>query len=170
MPWTNTRRASSDGSARPRSTHSQAVAARTAAIAEFYAGSKAKPPPSRRPTGKGCRGEVVFRNRCEECHPDNGREGDRDGPRLAAQNPPYMLKQIRLFVSGKEVRLPPGQNLQRDLSDADLEAVAHSSRPRTRSPRPSRKRKSEKGRRAGKPRQIMANAGSRRPTKNAAGR
>ncbi len=95
------------------------------AIAEFYAGSKASRPKQEADGQKVARGEVVFRNRCEECHPDNGREGDKDGPRLAAQNLPYMLKQIRLFVSGKRKFGFLQDEAYKGLSDADLEAVAH---------------------------------------------
>ena len=96
-----------------------------AAIAGFYAASKATRPKQETDAEKVARGEIVYRNRCEECHPDNGREGDKDGPRMAAQNLAHLLKQTQLFVSGKRKFGFMQDEAFKGLSRDDLEAASH---------------------------------------------
>ncbi|MGE5472218.1 MAG: c-type cytochrome [Bacteroidota bacterium] len=70
-------------------------------IARHYAGSKAVRPRQETDPQKVAQGETVYRNRCADCHIDNGRDADKDAPFVGAQNLDYLLNQTRLFVTGK---------------------------------------------------------------------
>jgi cytochrome c553 len=70
-------------------------------IAKHYSETKAVRPKQETDPDKVARGEVVYRNRCADCHGDNGREADKDAPLVAAQNLDYLVKQSALFVGGK---------------------------------------------------------------------
>lgn len=96
-----------------------------AAIAQHYHGSKAVRPVQETDPEKVSRGEVVFRNRCNDCHADNGRDADKDAPLMAAQNLPYMTQQIRLFVGGKRKFGFLQDEAFNGLTLEDLDAVAH---------------------------------------------
>jgi len=71
-------------------------------------------------------GKQVHEDKCDTCHEDGGREQDDETPRLAGQWPDYTrvaLEECR----AKAKRCPPKQMGIRvkDLSDAELEALAH---------------------------------------------
>lgn len=96
-----------------------------AAIAHYYQSVKATRPVQETDPEKVARGEVVFRNRCNDCHADNGREADKDAPLMAAQNLPHMIHQIRLFVGGKRKFGFLQDDAFKGVSLEDLDAVAH---------------------------------------------
>lgn len=96
-----------------------------AAIAQYYHAVKATRPVQETDTEKVARGETVFRNRCNDCHGDNGREADKDAPLMAGQNLQYMTKQIRLFVGGQRKFGFLQDDAFKGQSLDDLDAVAH---------------------------------------------
>lgn len=96
-----------------------------AAIAQYYQAIKATRPAQETDPDKVARGEVVFRNRCNDCHGDNGREADKDAPLMAAQNLQHMVRQIALFVSGKRKFGFLQDDAFKGLSQEELESVAH---------------------------------------------
>ena len=71
------------------------------------------------------KGDALYQNRCADCHPDNGRESDKDAPLMAAQDLDYLIKQGRYFMDGKRKYAMMMDKSFQGLSDADLEAVAH---------------------------------------------
>lgn len=71
------------------------------------------------------RGETVFQDRCADCHPDNGRESDKDAPLMAAQDMEYMVKQMGYFTEGKRKFAFKMDESFHGLSMDDLTAVAH---------------------------------------------
>ena len=71
------------------------------------------------------KGEALYKRRCADCHPNNGRESKRDAPLLAAQNLDYLMEQKRAFVSGKRQFVFLMDDAFRGLSLADLDSVAH---------------------------------------------
>jgi cytochrome c553 len=95
------------------------------AIAQYYQAIKVTRPNQETDPDKVARGEVVFRNRCNDCHGDNGREADKDAPLMAAQNLQHMIKQIALFVSGKRKFGFLQDDAFKGLSQEELESVAH---------------------------------------------
>lgn len=96
-----------------------------AAIAGHYAGIRAIRPKQEVDLARLARGEEVYRNRCADCHPDNGREADKDAPLMAAQSLDYMLAQTRLFVSGKRKFGFLQDDAFKGLSSDDLDAAVH---------------------------------------------
>lgn len=96
-----------------------------AAIAGHYAGIRAIRPKQEVDPARLARGEEVYRNRCADCHPDNGREADKDAPLMAAQSLDYMLAQTRLFVSGKRKFGFLQDDAFKGLSSDDLDAAVH---------------------------------------------
>lgn len=96
-----------------------------AAVARYYQAVKATRPTQETDPDKVARGEVVFRNRCNDCHGDNGREADKDAPLMAAQNLQHQLHQIDLFVSGKRKFGFLQDDAFKGLSREELESVAH---------------------------------------------
>ncbi len=97
----------------------------TAAVAQFYASSRAARPPQPTNASLVAKGEALYKRRCADCHPNNGRESKRDAPLLAAQNLDYLKEQTRAFVSGKRQFVFLMDDAFRGLSLADLDSVAH---------------------------------------------
>jgi cytochrome c553 len=94
-------------------------------LAKHYAGQKAERPPRATDVALVTRGEDIYSRRCADCHLDNGRESDKDAPLLAAQELDYLIEQTLAFKQGKR-KLPfLMDDAYRDLSEADLTAVAH---------------------------------------------
>lgn len=96
-----------------------------AGIAGHYAGQRAPRPKQEVDAARLARGEEVYRNRCTECHPDNGREADKEAPLMAAQSLDYLLAQTRLFVGGKRKFGFLQDDAFKGLSSDDLDAAAH---------------------------------------------
>lgn len=96
-----------------------------AAIAQYYHAVKATRPTQETDPEKVARGEIVFRNRCNDCHGDYGREADKDAPLMAGQNLQYLINQIRMFVSGKRKFGFLQDDAFKGQSLEDLDAVAH---------------------------------------------
>lgn len=93
-------------------------------VAKHYAASKAVRPKQETDPDKVARGEIVFRNRCADCHMDNGRDADKDSPLMAGQDLAYMISQSRLFVSGKRKFGFLQDEAFKGLSDEELDAAA----------------------------------------------
>lgn len=96
-----------------------------AAVAKFYASSKAARPPQPVDAQLVVKGELTYQKRCAECHPDNGRNSDHDAPLVAAQKLDYLMEQTRAFVSGKRKFVFMMDDAFRGLSPAELDSVAH---------------------------------------------
>lgn len=96
-----------------------------AAVARFYATSKATRPVQLTDPQLVDKGLVIYRDHCAECHPGKGRQSDHDAPLMAGQNLEYIMGQTRLFVSGKRKFAFMMEDAFRGLSAADLDAVAH---------------------------------------------
>lgn len=95
------------------------------AIARHYSASKVRRPVQQLDPDKVARGEAIFRNRCADCHMDNGREADKDAPLMASQNVDFMVSQIKLFVSGKRKYGFLQDDAFRGLSLEELESAAY---------------------------------------------
>lgn len=95
------------------------------AAADFYAASRSPRPAQVTDAALVAKGALIYKKRCADCHPDNGRESRRDAPLMAAQNLDYMKEQTRAFVSGKRKFVFLMDDAFRGLSQADLDAVAH---------------------------------------------
>jgi len=96
-----------------------------AAVARFYAASRDARPAQWTDVTRVGKGEALYRRRCAECHPDNGRGSAHDAPLLAAQSLDYLLEQVRVFVSGKRRLVFMMDDAFRGLSLFDLESIAH---------------------------------------------
>lgn len=96
-----------------------------AAVAKFYASSKAARPAQAVEAEQVTKGEQLYQKRCAECHPDNGRASDHDAPLMAGQKLGYLMEQTRAFVSGKRKFVFMMDDAFRGLSPAELDAVAH---------------------------------------------
>ena len=106
--------------------HTQLPKALYADIANFYAAHQDKPRP-RQATDPARveKGALIYGNRCEKCHVDNGRESDGEAPRLAAQNLEFLVNQTLAYKAG--VRKLPFMmdRAYAGLSEDDLVSVAH---------------------------------------------
>ena len=96
-----------------------------AAVAKFYAASKAPRPVQVTDPQLVAKGQVIYEKHCAECHPGSGRQSDHDAPLMAGQNLEYMMEQTRLFVSGTRKFAFMMGDAFRGLSAADLDTVAH---------------------------------------------
>lgn len=100
-------------------------AAEIGQIAEYYAAVKAERPKQEVSPDKVALGAEIYRNRCLDCHDDNGREADKGAPLMAAQKLDYLVAQTRLFVSGRRKFGFLQDEAFKGLSNDELEAVAH---------------------------------------------
>lgn len=96
-----------------------------AALAEHYAGVRAARPAQEVDPAKLAKGEAIYRDRCADCHIDNGREADKDAPLMAGQKLDYLLTQSGLFLDGKRKFGFLQDDAFKGLSRDDVEAVAH---------------------------------------------
>lgn len=96
-----------------------------AAVSKFYASSKAARPAQATDPVLVAKGEGLYKKRCANCHPNNGRESDHDAPLMAAQNLDYMMEQTRAFVSGKRKFVFMMDDAFRGLSATDLDSITH---------------------------------------------
>lgn len=71
------------------------------------------------------KGDTIYQNRCADCHPDNGRDADKDAPLMAAQDLEYLISQAGDFAEGRRKFAFKMDEAFRGLSAADLTAVAH---------------------------------------------
>ena len=95
------------------------------AMAEHYAAQKVKRPKASIDPALLARGDELYQSRCAECHPDNGREADKDAPLMAAQNVDYLVAQAISFKKGERRFATMMDEGFKGLSEADLTAVAH---------------------------------------------
>lgn len=105
--------------------HRQLAPAAMKALAAHYATQKIMRPQPATDPAMVKRGEIIYNNRCADCHMDNGRESDKDAPIMARQDLDYVIRQMAAFRRG-ERRLPAMMDdAYRGLSEADLASVAH---------------------------------------------
>ena len=99
--------------------------ASVAELLKHYSASKAVRPKQDRLDPKLVeKGEALYQNRCADCHPDNGRESDKDAPLMAAQDLDYLIKQGHHFMDGKRKYVTMMDKAFQGLSDTDFESVA----------------------------------------------
>lgn len=97
-----------------------------ATIAQYFSNAKAvRPKPEGMDVQRAEAGAAIYTKRCMECHPDNGRESDKDAPLLAAQDLDYLLAQTEAFRIGKRKFAFLMDEAYRDLSQAELASVAY---------------------------------------------
>lgn len=95
------------------------------AVAKFYAASKAVRPVQPTDPVKVAQGGKLYRDRCADCHVDNGRGSDKDAPLMAAQSLGYLSEQTKLFLSGKRRYPFMMDDAYRGLKAEELEAISH---------------------------------------------
>ena len=95
------------------------------AVAKLYAKTRAVRPKQEIDAQLAAKGMELYRQRCADCHADNGRLSDKDAPLMAAQNLAYMSAQTKLFVSGKR-RFPfMMDDAYKGLNAEQLESISH---------------------------------------------
>lgn len=98
------------------------------AIAKFYGGNRTPRLPQTVDSAKVAKGLELYRERCGDCHLDNGRSTDDKGaasPILAGQALDYLLAQERMYMSGKRRFATQADKAHKGMTDADVEAVSH---------------------------------------------
>ncbi len=104
----------------------QLSAEQLAAAAKFYADEKATPRPKQNADpALVAKGEKIYANRCMECHPDNGRDSDKDAPYMAGQELEFLVTQTQAFKTGARKFAFLMDDAYRGLTDDELVAVAH---------------------------------------------
>lgn len=95
------------------------------AMAAHYAAQKVKR--EKVPTDPAliARGDELYLSRCADCHPDNGRETDKDAPLMATQNLDYLIMQSIAFRKGERRFATMMDDAYKGLTETDLTAVAH---------------------------------------------
>lgn len=107
------------------SQHKSFPAAEVEALAAFYGSQRdAVRPKQAVDPAVVARGEVIYGNRCADCHGDSGRESDKDAPLMAAQEKEFMAAQALSFKAGTRKFPFLMDDAYRGLTDADLAAVA----------------------------------------------
>lgn len=71
------------------------------------------------------RGDELYLSRCADCHPDNGRESDKDAPLMAGQDIDYLIAQTLAFKRGERRFAVMMDDAYKGLTEADLKAIAH---------------------------------------------
>lgn len=106
--------------------HKDFSAEQVAAAAKFYANEKATPRPKQNVDPVlVAKGEKIHANRCMECHPDNGRDSDKDAPYMAGQELEFLVTQTLAFKTGVRKFAFLMDDAYRGLTDEELAAVAH---------------------------------------------
>ena len=106
--------------------HKQLAVEQFAAAAKFYANEKATPRPKQHiDPAMVAKGEKIYANRCMECHPDNGRDSDKDAPYMAGQELEFLVTQTLAFKTGARKFAFLMDDAYRGLADDELAAVAH---------------------------------------------
>lgn len=95
------------------------------ALAEHYAAQKAVREKSATDPTLVAKGDELYLSRCADCHPDNGREADKDAPLMAAQNLDYLIAQSLAFKKGERRFATMMDDAYRGLTEAELTAIAH---------------------------------------------
>lgn len=119
-------RAFNDGTRKTAVPQHKGVAKDAAkAIANHYENQKATRPKSAVDASLLARGEELYLGRCADCHPENGREAEKDAPLMAAQNVDYLGAQAFAFKKGERRFATMMDDAFRGLNEADLTSVAH---------------------------------------------
>lgn len=96
-----------------------------AEVANHYAKIVATRPKQNIDTQLLPRGLAIYNNKCADCHPDNGRESEKDSPLMAGQNLEYLITQARHFKEGRREFAVMMDEGFRGVNAPDLDAVAH---------------------------------------------
>lgn len=105
--------------------HREIPEASEPAIARHYAQQKAQRPKQPVDAALLARGQSLYEQRCADCHLDNGRDSDKEAPLTAAQSLTYLIAQTLAFKTGERKFPYLMDGAYKDLSDADLTAIAH---------------------------------------------
>jgi len=105
--------------------HREIPQASEAMIARHYSQQKAERPKQPVDPALLARGQSLYEQRCADCHLDNGRDSDKEAPLTAAQSLPYLIAQTLAFKTGERKFPYLMDGAYKDLSDADLTAIAH---------------------------------------------
>lgn len=117
-------------------------AAQREEIAQYFAGIKpARPAQTGVDAAKAAQGEAIYQKRCADCHPDNGRESDKDAPLMAGQNLEFLIAESELFTKGKRKFAFLQDEAYQGLGAAELESVAHFFASQDPVPQPKTKKK-----------------------------
>ena len=102
-----------------------AAAAPAAPAVAADAAPAAAPAVAAAPNGKPdpAAGEAKFGTVCAACHGQGGNSGTAANPKLSAQHPAYIVKQLQEFKSGKRPN-PIMQGFAAQLNDADMKNIA----------------------------------------------
>ena len=95
------------------------------AMAKFFAEQKPVPQPQKLDAAKVKEGEKVYKDSCETCHDDNGRNPDDDAGILGGQWLPYLTYSMEDFTSGRREMPKTMKSKVKGLSPAQIEAVLH---------------------------------------------
>lgn len=105
--------------------HREIPEASAIGIAKHYAQQKAERPKQPVDQALLASGQSLYERRCADCHLDNGRDSDKEAPLTAAQSLPYLIAQTLAFRTGERKFPYLMDGAYKDLSDADLTAIAH---------------------------------------------
>ncbi len=96
-------------------------------LASYYAEQTWEGSGFRAEPGKVEQGRRIHEALCEQCHEDSGRYQDRDMPRVAGQQPEYLIIQMQLRRAGTEGMQQPNRMREAllSLSEAEVLAMAH---------------------------------------------
>jgi cytochrome c553 len=95
--------------------HGPAAATPAATAPNVVAAAGGKPDPAA--------GEAKFGTVCAACHGQGGNSGTPANPKLSAQHPAYIVKQLQEFKSGKRPN-PIMQGFASQLTEADMKNIA----------------------------------------------
>lgn len=122
----NTLRNMSDGRRKTAVAEHKNIASETRkAMTSHYAAQKVTREKSPTDAALVKRGDELYLSRCAECHPDNGRDRDKEAPVMAAQDLDYLIKEALAFKKGERPFATMMDDAYKGLSEADLTAVAH---------------------------------------------
>ncbi|MEJ8837924.1 c-type cytochrome [Ramlibacter sp. AN1133] len=107
--------ASAPAAAAPAAAAPAAAAPAAAAPAAVATAANGKPDPAA--------GEAKFGTVCAACHGQGGNSGTPANPKLSAQHPSYIVKQLTEFKSGKRPN-PIMQGFASQLTEADMKNIA----------------------------------------------
>ena len=96
-------------------------------LASYYAEQTWEGSSFRADPAKFEQGRRIHQALCEQCHEDGGRYQDRDMPRVAGQQPEYLLIQMQLRRAGMQGMQQPSRMREAllSLSDAEVLAMVH---------------------------------------------
>ena len=94
-------------------------------LGEYFGGLSFKAADQVFDADKAAAGAEIHEAKCAKCHTEGGSNPDDDASILAGQWLPYLKASLSKFVAGTREQPGPMQRKTADLSDADVEALAH---------------------------------------------